>query len=52
MILGIFSVVGVSFLGWCVYCASCKERILNKRIASELNRVGAWDEHPRNQRFR
>ena len=52
MLFGVFLSVAVSSLGWCVYCASSKERSLNRRIASELNRAGAWDEQPRNQRFR
>lgn len=52
MLLGIFLTVVISSLGWCFYCASSKERILNRRIASELNRAGVWDEQPRNQRFR
>ena len=52
MLLGIFLTAVISSLGWCVFSASSKERILNRRIASELNRAGAWDEQPRNQRFR
>ena len=51
MLLGISLSVAVSFLGWCMFCASAKRRDINRRIASELNRAGVWDEHPRNQRF-
>jgi len=51
MLLGIFFVVGIGFLGWCAFAASSKERDINRRIASELNRTGAWDEHSRNPRF-
>ncbi len=52
MLLGISLSIAVSFLGWCVFSASSKRRDINRRIASELNRAGVWDEHPRNQRFR
>jgi hypothetical protein len=48
MLLVIFLTVAVGSLGWCVFCTISRERDLNRRIASELNRAGVWDEHPRN----
>ena len=43
MLIGVCAVSVLGFVGWAAFSASIKDRELNRRIASELNRSGAWE---------